>query len=111
MQIEWDSELTEDVPEKRLGWKSVGKSDVRSMGCVEFTHSAGPGQASSHEGERTEVRVSLKFVPPGGRFGFAIARFFGDNTSREVAGCLLEFKHLMETGQNDITGAKYHDAA
>jgi uncharacterized membrane protein len=102
MQIEWDSELTEDVPEKLLRWKSVEKSDVRSMGSVEFAL-AGSEQASSPEGEGTEVKVSLKFAPPWGRLGLAIARVFADDSSREVAGCLLELKHLMETGQNDIS--------
>jgi uncharacterized membrane protein len=110
MQIEWDSELTEDVPEKLLGWKSVGKADIGSVGWVEFA-SAGSGRASSSAGEGTEVKVYLKFAPPGGRLGFAVSRFFGDDPSREVAGCLLEFKHLMETGQNEITGAQYPDAA
>ena len=103
IQLEWDSELTDDIPEKLLGWRSVGKADVKSMGRVEF--------ASSPAGDGTEVKVSLKYAPPGGRLGFAVARFFGDNPSREVAGCLLLFKDLMETGDHGGTGARLPDAA
>jgi uncharacterized membrane protein len=102
MQLEWDSELTEDIPEKLLRWQSVGKADVKSVGHVEF--------APSSAGDGTEVKVSLKYVPPGGRLGLAVARFFGDNPSREVAGCLLLFKDLMETGHGG-TGARLPDAA
>ena len=103
IQMEWDSELTEDIPEKLLSWQSVGKADVKSIGCVEF--------APSSAGGGTEVKVSLKYAPPGGRLGFAVARFFGGNPSREVAGCLLLFKDLMETGQHGVTGARLPDAA
>jgi hypothetical protein len=67
--------------------------------------------APSSAGDGTEVKVSLKYAPPGGRLGFAVTRFFGDNPSREVAGCLLLFKDFMETGDHGGTGARLPDAA
>jgi uncharacterized membrane protein len=95
MRLEWDSDLTQDDPEKLLGWKSVGRADEQGIGWVEFA-SAGSGETSPPEGGGTQVSVSLKFAPRGGRLGLAVARFPGDDPSAEVAGCLLEFKHLME---------------
>lgn len=110
MRIEWDSELTADLPEALIGWRSVGKAAIRSIGRVEFA-STGPKPSSSPAGEQTQVTVSMKFAFRGGRLGSAIARFFGDDPSGEVAACLLEFKHLMEAGQNDNMGAQYSDVA
>jgi uncharacterized membrane protein len=51
--VEWDAEITEDLPNQRIAWKSVGDSQVDNAGAVRF-------------GGRTNIEVSLEDNPPGG---------------------------------------------
>ncbi len=92
MKTEWNSELTRDIPGRLLGWKSVGKSAVKSAGRVEFAPSA--------DGTGAEVRVTLKYALPGGRLGFVFSKMLGDDPERQVLDCLRKFKDLMERGES-----------
>lgn len=61
LKMEWNSELTDDIPNRLLGWRSIDGSDLKSMGAVEFT--------PSPDGQGTEVKVTVKYGPPAGRLG------------------------------------------
>jgi uncharacterized membrane protein len=50
-------------------------------------------------GRGTVVKLSLKYSPPGGKLGDAIAKLFGDGGEKMIAEDLLRFKDLMETGE------------
>ncbi|MEM5789221.1 MAG: SRPBCC family protein [Syntrophobacteraceae bacterium] len=89
-KVEWTSELTRDIPNRVLAWKSID-GDLRNMGSVDFTPA--PGDRG------TEVRIMLKYDPPGGRLGAILGKVFGKDPSREIADGLREFKQLMETGE------------
>jgi uncharacterized membrane protein len=89
--VEWDSELTEDVPNKRLGWRSLEGADVPNEGAVEFKEVP--------EGRGTEVKVRLRYDPPGGRLGKNFAAIFKSEPSQEVREGLRRFKQVMETGE------------
>ncbi len=62
-----------------------------NAGSVHFQEATG--------GRGTEVKVSLKYDPPGGIVGATIAKLFGEEPSQQVEEDLRHFKQLMETGE------------
>jgi uncharacterized membrane protein len=88
--VEWDAEITSDVENERIGWRSVENSDVPNSGVVEFRPTANRG---------TEVRVVLTYEPPAGVLGSMVAKLFGEEPSQQVYGDLYRFKSLMESGE------------
>lgn len=91
MDVEWEAEIIDDVPGERITWRSVEGSDVANDGTVRFTPQAG--------GDGTEVRVSMGWLPPGGKLGAAVARVWGENPDRQVQDDLRRFKQMMEAGE------------
>ena len=87
--VEWDAELTSDVENEKIGWKSSEISDIRNSGTVEFLPTTNRG---------TIVRVTLTYEPPAGYAGSLVAKLFGEEPSQQVAEDLRRFKSLMETG-------------
>ncbi|HYD32774.1 MAG TPA: SRPBCC family protein [Azospirillaceae bacterium] len=89
--VEWDAEVTEDRPNERLAWRSLPGGDVDNAGSVRFE--PGPG------GRGTVLTVELRYIPPGGALGVAIARLFGREPGQEIQEDLRAFKQMMETGE------------
>lgn len=87
--VEWDAELTSDVENERIGWKSAEIAEVPNSGTVEFRPTSNRG---------TEVRVTLTYEPPAGKIGALIAKLFGEEPSQQVSDDLRRFKSLMEAG-------------
>lgn len=87
--VEWDAEVTSDVANERIGWKSAEIAEVPNSGVVEFRPTANRG---------TEVRVTLTYEPPAGKLGSLVAKLFGEEPSQQVAEDLRRFKSLMEAG-------------
>ncbi len=87
--VEWDAELTSDVENEKIGWKSAEIADVPNSGTVEFRPTTNRG---------TEVRVTLTYEPPAGIIGALVAKLFGEEPSQQVGEDLRRFKRLMETG-------------
>lgn len=87
--VEWTSELTEDVPGRRIAWHTLPGSDLPNRGSVEFT----PGRIGE-----TTVRHTLELDPPGGIVGEAIARVMQGMTEEMMQADLRRFKTLMEAG-------------
>ncbi len=48
----------------------------------------------------TVVKVSLKYDPPGGKVGAAIAWLFGKGVEQQLDDDLRRFKSVMETGES-----------
>ncbi|HEY8503027.1 MAG TPA: cyclase, partial [Gemmataceae bacterium] len=65
-------------------------SDVDTAGSVHFRKA--PGDRG------TEVRVVMKYDPPGGRAADRIASLFGASPEQYVEEDLRRFKSVMETG-------------
>jgi uncharacterized membrane protein len=86
---EWTSEVTEEVPGRRIAWRTLPGSDLPNTGSVEFT----PGRLGE-----TSVRHTLQFDPPGGVVGQAIASAFHQVPEKMVQDDLRRFKTLMEAG-------------
>jgi len=95
--VQWDAEIVTDTPNKVIAWRSLPGSDVDTAGSVRFEMAPG--------GRGTEIHVSLKFDPPGGKLASFVARLFGENPEQTVRGDLMRFKSIVETGEiADIAG-------
>src|SRR5690606_38922101 len=91
LQVEWDAEIVEDRENELIRWASLEGSQVATSGGVEFRQ--GP------VGRGTEVRVDLRYDPPAGMLGAAVAKVFGADPDQTMNEDLDKFKALMETGE------------
>jgi len=90
-RVEWDAEITTDVPGERLAWRSIEGSEITHVGTVQFR----PAPA----GRGTEVVVSLEYAPPAGVVGEAVAKLLGNTPERQISADLRSFKQIMEAGE------------
>jgi len=91
MDIEWDSELTEDRENAYLAWRSLPGAVIESEGSISFADAPG--------GRGTTVQVSMQYDSPGGSMGAAFATLFGQEPGQQVREDLRGFKQIMETGE------------
>jgi uncharacterized membrane protein len=89
--VEWNAEIINDKENELIAWRSLEGAGVDNAGSVHFT------EAPNRPG--TEVKVVLKYDPPGGQLTANIARLFGKAPGQLIMEDLLRFKHLMESGQ------------
>jgi uncharacterized membrane protein len=89
--VEWTAELINEVPDKVLGWRTVGDADVVSAGSVAFAKAPG--------NQGTEVRVHLQYAPPMGRIGSAAATVTGQQPAMLVREALRDVKRYLELGR------------
>jgi uncharacterized membrane protein len=88
-RVEWDAEIHNDVPGELLAWRSLPGSEVDHAGSVHF---------EPESSDYTLVRVILRYDPPAGKLGAAVARLFGEDADTQVADDLRRFKQVMEAG-------------
>jgi uncharacterized membrane protein len=93
--VEWDSELLNVEENREMTWHTVGDADVGSVGRVRF----------QPEGAGTRIHVQMRYTPPGGVVGHAVAKFFGADPRTEMDDDLMRKKSTIETGK------PAHDAA
>lgn len=93
--MQWNARLVEVEPNALLRWRSTEESAVKHEGSVRF----------SPNGDGTRVTVHLRYAPPGGAFGHAVAALFGADPKTEMDADLLRMKSMIETGRPP------HDAA
>lgn len=89
--VEWDAEITSDVPGERLAWRSLDGADIQNEGEVRFLPAPGD--------QGTEVHVKLRFTTPGGKLGETVARYFGEHPGQQLDDDLRRFKQVAETGE------------
>jgi uncharacterized membrane protein len=90
-EVEWDAEITDEQPGRRLAWRSLAEGDVRHEGIVQFK------DAPADRG--TEVRVDLDYDPPAGKAGATVAKMFGEEPEQQIRDDLRRLKQVMETGE------------
>lgn len=98
--LEWDAELSVDEPSRRLGWRSVAGASVMNEGLVSFERAPG--------GRGTEVRLELRYEPPMGGVGTALAKLFKALPSLKIENDLRRFKQLVELGELAHSDASVH---
>jgi uncharacterized membrane protein len=94
--VEWDAEVYNEKEGEMIAWRTLEGSQVASAGSVHF-EPAGEGA--------TNVRVNLKYDPPGGKLGSLVARLFGENPQRQVEEDLARFKEIMEESREASASA------
>jgi uncharacterized membrane protein len=89
-RVEWDAEIHNEIPNELIAWRSLEGSEVDNAGSVRFMPT---------ENGDTEVRVVLRYDPPAGKLGAAVAHLFGEDPSRQVADDLRRLKQVVEVGE------------
>jgi uncharacterized membrane protein len=87
--VEWDAELLNVVENREMTWRSLEGSAVRNTGRVRFEEDEGG----------TRVHVLIRYEPPGGLVGHAVAKVFGADPASEMDDDLVKLKSLVETGK------------
>jgi uncharacterized membrane protein len=87
----WDAEIINEEPGRLIAWRSLEGSRVNSAGSVHFNPAPG--------GRGTEVIVTLKYDPPGGRLTGWLAWAFGNEPGQQIQEDLRCFKQLVEAGE------------
>jgi uncharacterized membrane protein len=95
MRVEWDAEITADQPGQEIAWRSLEGADVDNVGSVRFERLS--------NGRGTVVHVSLRYRPPAGSAGAAVAKLFGKAPEQALKEDLRRFKQIVETGEVPTT--------
>ncbi|HET8657158.1 MAG TPA: SRPBCC family protein [Longimicrobiaceae bacterium] len=90
-RVEWEAEITEDVPGERIAWRSVEGSRLANRGAVSFR--------ALPAGRGTVVDAEIEYAPPAGALGEGIATLFRENAEVQMRDDLRRFKNVMETGE------------
>lgn len=96
LDVEWNAEIINEVPNKVIGWQSLEGSDVVSAGSVNFEDIGAGG---------TRLRVRLQYSVPGGKVGAAVAWLMGRDPATEIREDLEQFKALAESGRLTVSDA------
>jgi uncharacterized membrane protein len=89
LPISWNAEIINDIQNQLIAWRSVKGSMVECAGSVRFEPALNG---------RTDVIVTLQYVPPAGEIGAALAKLLGQNPKDHVREDLRRFRDLMEKG-------------
>ena len=87
--VEWESELLNVSDNQEMTWRSVEGSNVDHTGRVRF----------EPDGNGTRLHVQLRYWPPGGVIGHAVAKAFGADPKTEMDEDLVRLKSIIETGR------------
>lgn len=88
--VSWEAEIINDKPNELIAWRSREGSTVDTAGSVHFRRLP--------DGRSTEVRVVLKYDPPAGKAGAAVAGLLGASPECQIREDLQRLKQVMETG-------------
>lgn len=83
--VEWDAETTLLEENKRIAWNSRDNGDITTSGQVTFTEL---------ENNQTQIHVLIKYEPPAGAVGEAVAKIFS-NPQSQLEEDLERFKTIV----------------
>lgn len=92
--VKWEAEITADIENEIIAWRSLEHSSVETMGHVAFKDAGKFG---------TEVHVVLHYKAPAGRIGEGIAKLFNPVFSEMVKEDIKNFRRYIETGEIPTT--------
>ncbi|MDO5522831.1 MAG: DUF2892 domain-containing protein, partial [Bacteroidia bacterium] len=85
--LEWKCEITSDVPNESIKWKSMPDSQVVNSGLVRFLD-AGNGN--------TTIQVNISYEAPAGNLGTEIAKLFTPALEKIIRDDIKNFKRVIE---------------
>ncbi len=88
--VEWKCEITNDVPNESIKWKSMPGSKVVNSGMVKFVDAGELG---------TQIRVFISYEVPAGNLGAGVANLFTPALERLIRQDIKRFKQVIETGE------------
>ena len=91
MRLEWDAETTVDIVNREIAWRSTENADVDTAGSVQFKELP--------NGRGTELRLSMRYAPPGGKAGVLISKLFMQSPQAQIESDLRKVKQLLEAGE------------
>lgn len=89
--VSWEAEIINERPNELIAWKSREGSTVDTAGSVHFRRLP--------NGRGTELRVVLKYDPPAGKAGSALAWLTGQSPECQIREDLHHFKQVMEANE------------
>ncbi len=89
--VEWDAEIINDEPGTLIAWQSVGDAEISHAGSVRFLPIG--------DGELTELRVTMDYIPPAGRIGYYVAKIFQEEPGMQTRNDLRRLKQILEAGE------------
>jgi uncharacterized membrane protein len=95
LQFEWDAEITDEIPDQLIAWKSLGKSVVEMVGTVTFE------PAPANRG--TIVHLVMNYHIPGGKVGELAGKVTGEDPTNLTLTNLRRLKAYLETGEIPTT--------
>jgi len=90
-KLQWDAVVIAERENEMISWHSLPGAHIENGGSVWLTPVAG--------GTGTEVRLELKYVPPGGKTAAFVSKLFRKDADTEITEDLKRLKTLLETGQ------------
>jgi uncharacterized membrane protein len=94
VDVEWDAEVTELEPNRRLSWRSLEGSKIDTRGTVHLEPEKGG----------TRVHVDLSYGPPAGLLGHSVAWLARQDPRTAMNDDLLRMKTLLEEGKTRAHG-------
>lgn len=89
--VEWDAEITDELEDELVAWRSTSHSTIHNAGSVRFS--------DAPAGRGTVVKVDLRYDAPAGRIGATFARLLGEDPEQQIREDLRHFKQVMEAGE------------
>jgi len=89
--VEWDAEITEDVPDQRIAWQSKPDTGPTINGSVNFEPAPG--------GRGTIVRLQMDYDFPGRSVAAPASRLAGRNPEQFANKALRRLKQILEVGE------------
>lgn len=95
LEATWDAEITRDIPNELISWKSKKGSDVDTEGTITFRKASG--------GSGTVVTLKMSYELPTGELGELVTKLMGEDPDTLAHINLRRMKSLLETGEVPTT--------
>lgn len=86
-EVEWTAQILTDRENSLISWESLPGAEVQNAGSVRFE--------PANNGQSTDVKVSLQYLPPAGVIGATVAKLFGEAPEQQLDEDLQRFKELL----------------
>lgn len=90
-KVEWDAEITHEIPNRVISWQSTSNSYVKQVGSVGFHPATG--------GRGTVVSLSLLYELTGGAVTELATKLLLEDPKTLILKNLRRMKALLETGE------------